>query len=374
MNQPWDSQETLVDPRTRLDQSSDQSGVAHNNPTKNPTHKVGDVQDVSPRYPYFPTKSETSTIAPSSSHPTPDAMIRRRRRIYQRRIPTNGSTKRIRFPSLPILHLLLLLCHLLISVWLPYTLVKNLIMPLILWLLWAVSLVLELVYLAPMMILEVWGLVRGRPVNSAWLQVGLHLVLISLFLVPQFLALLLLLISTQLPNCSPSSPTYSTIKTIPNFPTIHNSTACENLPLAVRLVIGNLVILLLILVVIIGSILFDRKIRPTRKIIYWSSPHLTSTPDRLSLGGGMMNQDSSNSAKEIDIRDEFHIRKEKDDLDYERRDMGRSSSDKGFEGTFEMDMDMMDMLDERQLAKGGRVRWTIGMGESLWDLETYFGI
>ncbi|RXK37922.1 hypothetical protein M231_04811 [Tremella mesenterica] len=246
-------------------------------------------------------------------------------------------------------------------------------MPLILWLLLAVSLVLELVYLAPMMILEVWGLVRGRPIKSAWLQVGLHLVLISLFLVPQFLALLLLLISTQLPTCSPSSLTHSTIKTIPNFPTNHNSTACKNLPLAVRLVIGNLVILLLILVVIIGSILFDRKIRPTLKIIYWSSPHLTSTSDRRSSGGHMMNQDSSNSAKEIDIRDEFHIRKENNDSDDEKRDIGRSSSDKTSEEKFEM-TDMMDMSDGRQFMQDRGVRWTIGMGESLWDLETYFGI
>lgn len=69
----------------------------------------------------------------------------------------------LRRPLLPLIHILLLSAHLGISTAIPYLLVKHLIQPMILWLILVVCLVLQAMYLAPGITLEVWGMLRGRP-------------------------------------------------------------------------------------------------------------------------------------------------------------------------------------------------------------------
>ena len=69
----------------------------------------------------------------------------------------------LRFPILPVLHLVLVCAHLSISTVIPYLLVTNLIQPMVLWLILAVCLVIEVVYLLPGLILDMIGLIRGRP-------------------------------------------------------------------------------------------------------------------------------------------------------------------------------------------------------------------
>nr|XP_031861680.1 uncharacterized protein CI109_002910 [Kwoniella shandongensis]KAA5528752.1 hypothetical protein CI109_002910 [Kwoniella shandongensis] len=88
-------------------------------------------------------------------------------------------------PILPIVHLLLLLTHLVLSILLPYTLVTNIIQPLVLWVILCATLVLESIYLLPVIVLETIGLIRRRPVESAWLQAGIHLTLTITSIVPQ---------------------------------------------------------------------------------------------------------------------------------------------------------------------------------------------
>lgn len=69
----------------------------------------------------------------------------------------------LRRPLLPVIHILLIAAHLAFSTAIPYLLVKHLIQPMILWLILVVCLVLQTLYLAPGIVLEIIGMIRGRP-------------------------------------------------------------------------------------------------------------------------------------------------------------------------------------------------------------------
>lgn len=76
--------------------------------------------------------------------------------------PTVSLFPTLRIPLLPLIHLLLLSTHLGLAAATPYLLVQHMIQPIVLWLILAVCLVLQALYLVPGIILEIIGLCRGR--------------------------------------------------------------------------------------------------------------------------------------------------------------------------------------------------------------------
>lgn len=77
--------------------------------------------------------------------------------------PVASFIPQLRVPLLPVIHLLLISTHLALAAAIPYMLVKHMIQPIVLWLILAVCLVLQAIYLVPGIILEVIGLFRRRP-------------------------------------------------------------------------------------------------------------------------------------------------------------------------------------------------------------------
>ncbi|WWD19714.1 hypothetical protein CI109_104178 [Kwoniella shandongensis] len=158
-------------------------------------------------------------------------------------------------PILPIVHLLLLLTHLVLSILLPYTLVTNIIQPLVLWVILCATLVLESIYLLPVIVLETIGLIRRRPVESAWLQAGIHLTLTITSIVPQLLAVGLLLSANQIPSC-PSILFYQQ-PTVPNFESYLRWSSCAVLPKVTVMGMMNVVVLLCEVVLTGGAVGVD---------------------------------------------------------------------------------------------------------------------
>ncbi|KAK8853289.1 hypothetical protein IAR55_003993 [Kwoniella newhampshirensis] len=165
----------------------------------------------------------------------------------------------LRVPILPIIHLLLLMTHLVLSILLPYMLVTNFIQPLVLWIIMAASLILESVYLLPVIVLDLIGLIRRRPVESAWLQAGLHLTVMTICIVPQFLAVVLLLIAAQIPSC-PSSLIYKP-PTYPNFESHLRWSACAVLPRVTVMGMMNVVVLICEVAVTGGVVGMDHRMQ-----------------------------------------------------------------------------------------------------------------
>ncbi|WVQ66886.1 uncharacterized protein L199_005077 [Kwoniella botswanensis] len=143
-------------------------------------------------------------------------------------------------PIMPIIHLLLVISHLVLSALLPYLLFKNFIQPLVLWIVTTVTVVLQCVYLLPGIFLELIGILRRRPVDSAWLQSGLHLIIMILSLAPHAAAVFLLIIANQVPEC-PSALIYKP-PNLPNFESHLRWSACEQLPKVTMIAMVNLVV------------------------------------------------------------------------------------------------------------------------------------
>ena len=68
-----------------------------------------------------------------------------------------------RIPILPTLYVCLTLTHVALGSTIPYLLVSHIIQPMVLWMISLASLLLQLVYLLPSTVLDITGLVRGRP-------------------------------------------------------------------------------------------------------------------------------------------------------------------------------------------------------------------
>nr|XP_019044037.1 hypothetical protein I302_07317 [Kwoniella bestiolae CBS 10118]OCF22967.1 hypothetical protein I302_07317 [Kwoniella bestiolae CBS 10118] len=143
-------------------------------------------------------------------------------------------------PIMPVIHLLLVVSHLVLSAILPYLLFKNFIQPLVLWIITTVTVVLQCVYLLPGIFLELIGILRRRPIDSAWLQSGLHLVIMILSLAPHGAAVFLLIIANQVPEC-PSALIYRP-PDLPNFESHLRWSACEQLPKVTMIAMVNLVV------------------------------------------------------------------------------------------------------------------------------------
>ncbi|WWC94978.1 hypothetical protein V866_001830 [Kwoniella sp. B9012] len=215
-------------------------------------------------------------------------------------------------PIMPIIHLLLVISHLVLSALLPYLLFKNFIQPLVLWIVTTVTVVLQCVYLLPGIFLELIGILRRRPVDSAWLQSGLHLVIMILSLAPHAAAVFLLIIANQVPEC-PSALIYKP-PNLPNFESHLRWSACEQLPKVTMIAMVNLVVVICEIITTSIAVAVDYRIQ-------WKEEKLRSI-------------DVSVGEKAIKKRRRRTWWKEKDEP-----------------------------------MKVSRRRWTTGVGRLLWDIE-----
>ncbi|WWD03752.1 hypothetical protein V865_001808 [Kwoniella europaea PYCC6329] len=162
-------------------------------------------------------------------------------------------------PIMPIIHLLLVISHLVLSALLPYLLFKNFIQPLVLWIVTTVTVVLKCVYLLPGIFLELIGILRRRPIDSAWLQSGLHLVIMILSLAPHAAAVFLLIIANQVPEC-PSALIYKP-PNLPNFESHLRWSACEQLPKVTMIAMVNLVVVVCEIITTSIAVVVDYRIQ-----------------------------------------------------------------------------------------------------------------
>ncbi|OCF38054.1 hypothetical protein I316_00278 [Kwoniella heveanensis BCC8398] len=179
-----------------------------------------------------------------------------RTRFAQMAVPTHVH---LPTPILPIIHLLLIIAHLVLSALIPYMLVKWFVQPLVLWVIAVVTIALECFYLVPGTVLEFIGLLRRRPIESAWLQSGVNLVIMILALAPHSLTVFLLFTANQVPEC-PSAILYKPPK-VANFETHLRWSTCSVLPRVTMMGLVNLVVLLCEIIVTSFAVGLDYRIQ-----------------------------------------------------------------------------------------------------------------
>ncbi|WWC72111.1 uncharacterized protein I206_106071 [Kwoniella pini CBS 10737] len=162
-------------------------------------------------------------------------------------------------PIMPLIHLSLLVIHLIFSALVPFLLFKNMIQPLVLWIITTVTVVLQCVYLLPGIFLEAIGLLRRRPIVTAWLQSGLHIVIMILSLIPHSATVFLLIKSDQIPSCS--SVLFYKPPEIPNFESHLRWSTCKELPKVTRIALVNVVIVCIEIIVASVAVSVDYKIQ-----------------------------------------------------------------------------------------------------------------
>ncbi|ORY35774.1 hypothetical protein BCR39DRAFT_32459 [Naematelia encephala] len=163
------------------------------------------------------------------------------------------------FPVLPIIHLVILTTHLSLSILIPVLLINHLIQPLVLWPITLVALLLESIYLLPVVVLEVISIMRRRPLDSAWLQAGLHITIMFIALIPIITSIVLLSISTQIPSC-PSLFKYKD-PGIPQWSVYLQYTACQGLPKVLICAIVNALLVVMDILLSASTIQLDYKQR-----------------------------------------------------------------------------------------------------------------
>ncbi|WWC91806.1 uncharacterized protein L201_006753 [Kwoniella dendrophila CBS 6074] len=250
-------------------------------------------------------------------------------------------------PIMPIIHLLLLASHLVLSALIPYLLVKHFIQPLVLWIITLVTVILQCIYLLPEIVLELIGLIRCRPVESAWLQSGLHLVIMILSLVPHAATLMLLVVADQVPKC-PSSFIYKPLD-VPNFENHLRWSACHILPKVSLISMINLVILMFEIISTISIIGIDYRLQ--KKEEDYQSNLIQERND--------MNYDHSTTNKKIAARNRKYWWKIKSSTN-NTNDDDDDDDDDGEVGS---------QIKHKQ--RISRRRWTTGTGKLLWDIEGY---
>ncbi|WVR00117.1 hypothetical protein IAU59_007259 [Kwoniella sp. CBS 9459] len=179
-----------------------------------------------------------------------------RTRVAQLVVPTHVH---LPTPILPIIHLLLIIAHLVLSALIPYLLVKWFIQPLVLWVIALVTIALEGFYLVPGIVLESIALLRRRPIESAWLQSGINLFIMILALAPHSVTVFLLFTATQVPEC-PSAILYKPPE-FANFETHLRWSTCAVLPRVTIMGLVNLVVLLCEIIVTGFAVGLDYRIQ-----------------------------------------------------------------------------------------------------------------
>ncbi|WWC64475.1 uncharacterized protein I303_107085 [Kwoniella dejecticola CBS 10117] len=162
-------------------------------------------------------------------------------------------------PVMPVIHLLLIVAHLILSALIPFLLFKNFIQPLVLWIITTVTVVLQCVYLLPGIVLEAIGLLRRRPIHTAWLQSGLHIVIMVLSLIPHGATVFLLIVSDQIPEC-PSALIYRP-PALPNFESHLRWSTCKQLPKVTLVALVNVIIVSVEIIVAGMAVTIDYRIQ-----------------------------------------------------------------------------------------------------------------
>ncbi|WRT70132.1 uncharacterized protein IL334_007126 [Kwoniella shivajii] len=244
---------------------------------------------------------------------TPAQFIQDRLSSLPNVIPTH---RHLPTPIMPVIHLMLITAHLILNAMIPYLLVQNFIQPLVLWIITVVTALLESVYLLPGIFLEVIGLFRRKPIDSAWLQTGVHLVIMVLSVAPHAATVFLLIVANQVPAC-PSALIYKE-PGVPNFESHLRWSACEALPKVTMISMVNLVVVGCEIVVSSVAIAMDYRIQKKE--------------DR----------------RRSKITDELED-SEKEKRRKRRRTWWREK--------------------EQKTKKKARRRWTVGVGKLLWGIE-----
>ncbi|WVF72926.1 hypothetical protein IAT40_007744 [Kwoniella sp. CBS 6097] len=232
-------------------------------------------------------------------------------------------------PILPIIHLLLIIAHLILSALIPYLLVKWFIQPLVLWVIAVVTIALECFYLVPGIVLELIGLLRRKPIESAWLQSGINLVIMILALAPHSLTVFLLFTANQVPEC-PSVILYKEPK-VANFETHLRWSTCAVLPKVTMMGLVNLVVLLCEIIVTSFAVGLDYRIQRKEERRH----------------SKMFARESTSNMR----LDEKEVEQKKK----RRRTWWRETPEDR----------------ARAIAKIRRRRWTTGVGRLLWDIEGF---
>ncbi|WVR07573.1 hypothetical protein IAU60_004615 [Kwoniella sp. DSM 27419] len=267
---------------------------------------------------------------------------------------------------MPIVHLILITTHLILSTIVPYLLIKWFVQPLVLWIICAATLCLELVYLVPGIIIELIGLIRRRPVGSAWLQAGNNLVIMILALLPHSLTAFLLLTATQVPSC-PSALFY----TPPKFATFESYlrwSTCAALPTITVLSMVNLVTVLLQVIVTATAIGIDCRIQKKRE----------RERERVRLSVVTAGTAPASLRGTLSDRAESGVKSYRPKLLKKRRRLSEWRESTETPPALSTPIARIAPWPNAQTEPLGlwatsqpRRRWTTGVGRLLWDIEGY---